>query len=111
MDLDAAVEAVGITPTVDMAIRSVRKGGHVSLVGNLAPKVEIPLQAVVTRELSVNGSCASQNDYERALAHLGDGTVRVDPIITAQVPLEEAAAMFDRLYRRKPGLMKVMVCP
>jgi L-iditol 2-dehydrogenase len=111
MELDAAVEAVGITPTVDMAIRSVRKGGHVSLVGNLAPQVEIPLQVVVTRELSVNGSCASQNDYERALTHLNDGTVRVDATISAQVPLEEAAAMFDRLYRREPGLMKVMVCP
>ena len=65
MELDAAIEAVGLSQTVDMAIRSVRKGGKVSLIGNFSPKAEIPLQVVVTRELTLYGSCSSQGDYER----------------------------------------------
>jgi L-iditol 2-dehydrogenase len=111
MELDAAVEAVGITETVEMAIRSVRKGGNVSLVGNFSPQVQIPLQAVVTRELSVYGSCASQGDYEESLAMIADGRVRVDSMLSAQIPLERAAEYFDRLYRHEEGLMKVVVCP
>src|SRR6185312_11526624 len=46
---DAAFEVVGLSPTVKTAIDSVRKGGSVTLVGNLKPQVELPLQAVVTR--------------------------------------------------------------
>ncbi len=34
---DVAVEAVGLTQTVETAIRSVRKGGAVTLVGNVSP--------------------------------------------------------------------------
>ena len=111
MDLDAAIEAVGITPTVAMAIRSVRKGGSVALVGNLAPNVEIPLQVAVTREISIYGCCASQGDYEESLALIASGAVRVDPMISARIGLEEAPAYFERLHRGEPGLMKVMVCP
>lgn len=111
MELDAAIEAVGITATVDMAIQSVRKGGSVVLVGNLAPKVEVPLQAIVTRELSVYGSCASQGDYPESLALIARGMVRVDAMISAKITLEEAPEYFARLHRGEPGLMKVIVCP
>jgi L-iditol 2-dehydrogenase len=111
MDLDVAIEAVGITPTVDMAIRSVRKGGKVSLVGNLSPTVEFPLQTVVTREITVFGSCASQGDYEESLELIASGRVNVDDMISKRIPLEQAAEYFQRLHDKEPGLMKVMVCP
>jgi L-iditol 2-dehydrogenase len=111
MELDVAIEAVGITPTVEMAIRSVRKGGSISLVGNLSPSVEIPLQAVVTRELSVYGCCASRGDYEESLELIASGQVQVDPLITGRCGLEDAPLYFERLRNHEPGLMKVMVCP
>src|SRR5262249_36276855 len=50
--VDPTFEAVGIAQTVAAAIACVRKGGIVTLVGNLAPDVPLPLQAVVTREIS-----------------------------------------------------------
>ncbi len=111
MELDAAIEAVGITPTVAMAIQSVRKGGAVALVGNLSPKVEIPLQVLVTREISVFGCCASQGDYDESLALIADGRVKVDGMISAKIGLEQTAEYFDRLHRQEAGLMKVLVCP
>ena len=57
--VDVAFEAVGSTPTVNIAINSVKKGGTVVLIGNVTPKVEIPLQAVVSRELRLQGTAAS----------------------------------------------------
>lgn len=111
IEVDVAIEAVGITETVGMAMKCVRKGGRVALVGNLSPRVEMPLQIVVTRELTVYGVCASQNDYPESLELIASGAVQVDPILSARIGLEEAAEYFTRLHNREPGLMKVVVCP
>ena len=108
---DIAVEVAGLTATVQMAIASLRKGGQLTLVGNLSPTVELPLQAVVTRELTLAGVCASQGDYPACLEMIARGTVNVDPLITATTSLEEAPSWFARLKAGEPGLMKVIVRP
>jgi L-iditol 2-dehydrogenase len=108
---DLSFEAVGVTPTVDLALQCLRKGGAAVLVGNVAPKVEFPLQAAVTRELSVYGSCASRGEYPKCLDLLAKGVLDATPLITATAPLAEGAEWFDRLYRKEPGLLKVILKP
>ena len=108
---DVAFEAVGITATVRTAIAAVRRGATVTLVGNLSPAVEIPLQAVVTRQLRLQGSCAIAGEYPAALSMIERGVVNVDAMRSAVAPLSEGAAWFDRLYRKEPGLMKVILKP
>ena len=108
---DHAFEAVGFTATVDLAVRCVRKGGAVTLVGNVTPKVELPLQIAVARELTIRGSCASSGEYGDCLDLLGRGEVQATPLISAVAPLVEGAAWFDRLYRKEPGLLKVILKP
>ncbi len=108
---DHAFEVVGITPAVKTAVHCVRKGATVTLVGNLSPEVELPLQAVVTREITLYGSCASAGEIPACLDMLARGKVNVDALISATAPLSEGAAWFDRLYNREPGLMKVILKP
>jgi len=108
---DAALEAVGATDQIRTAIASVRKGGTVTLIGNIAPMIELPLQAVVTRQIRLQGSCASSGEYPACIELLSSGAIRVDTMISARTPLEEAASWFDRLYRHEPNLMKVIVQP
>lgn len=108
---DAAFEAVGLSETVDLALRCVRKGGAAVLVGNVSPKTEFPLQTVVTRELTVYGSCASRGDYPACLGMMARGALNPAPLISATAPLADGPAWFDRLYRREPGLMKVVLTP
>lgn len=108
---DIVTEVVGATPTVKTAIACARKGGTVTLVGNLAPQVELPLQSVVTRELNVLGTCASNGEYPECIALMERGAIRVDPLITARVSLEEAVEWFARLHRGDPSAMKVLVQP
>jgi L-iditol 2-dehydrogenase len=108
---DIAVEVVGIKKSVLTAIESVRRGGTVTLVGNLAPAVEIPLQIVVTRQLRLLGSCASAGEYRECIRLMDSGAIKVDPLISAVAPLSEGAAWFDRLYAREAGLMKVILQP
>ena len=108
---DVAVEAVGVAASVKDAVAALRKGGSLTLIGNLAPSVDFPLQSVVTREISVRGSCASCGEYPTCLELIGRRAVDVDAMISATPPLAEGAAWFQRLYRGEPGLMKVVLLP
>lgn len=109
--VDLALEVVGMTASISSAIESVRKGGSVTLVGNLSPQVEVPLQSIVTREISLYGTCASSGEYPECLELMASGAVDVSPLISAAVPLEEGPQWFERLYDREPGLMKVVLKP
>ena len=108
---DVAIECVGATDPIRTAIASVRKGGAVTLVGNIAPTIDLPLQAVVTRQIRVQGSCASCGEYPASIDLMAKGAIRVDPLISAVAPLAEGPAWFGRLYRHEPGLMKVILQP
>ncbi len=108
---DVALEAVGRNETVNAAIESVGRGGTVVLIGNIAPQVTIPLQAVVSRQLRLQGSAASAGEYPQAIDAITSGTINVKPLITAVAPLGEGPRWFERLYAHEPNLMKVVLTP
>jgi L-iditol 2-dehydrogenase len=108
---DIALECVGATEPIKTAIASVRKGGAVTLVGNVAPSIELPLQSVVSRQIRLQGSCASNGEYPVCIEMMSRGAIQVDALISAVAPLEEGASWFDRLYRHEPNLMKVILRP
>lgn len=108
---DMAYEAVGLSATVDVALRCVRKGGSVTLVGNVAPKIDFPLQVAVTRELTLHGSCASRGEYPACLEMLARGALNAKPLLSAVAPLAEGAKWFERLYQKEAGLLKVILKP
>ena len=108
---DAAFEVVGLPPTVKTAIDCVRKGGSVTLVGNLKPQVDLPLQMVVTREISLIGACASAGEYPECLELIAGGQINVTGFISVTAPLDDGPRWFERLYAGEPGLMKVLLKP
>ncbi len=108
---EAAIECVGATIPVKLALDSVRKGGAVTLVGNVSPTIEFGLQSVVTRQIRVQGSCASSGEYPACISLISRGAIRVDQLISAVAPLEDGPSWFHRLYEREPGLLKVVLEP
>jgi L-iditol 2-dehydrogenase len=108
---DVALEAVGRGQTIQAAIHSVRKGGTVTLIGNIEPQVTIPLQVVVSRQLRLQGTAASSGEYPQAIELIRRGKIQVRPLITAVAPLEEGARWFERLYAHEPNLMKIVLTP
>jgi len=108
---DVAFEVVGLQETLQMALGGLRKGGSLILIGNLSRSVALPLQEVVTKELSLHGSCASAGEYPTCLDLLARGKVRVDELISAMVPLAEGASWFEKLRKPDSGLMKVILIP
>lgn len=108
---DAVFEVLGFTETVRMAVDCTAKGGCLTLVGNLRPWVELPLQSVVTREISLNGTCGSNLDYPDCLELIAGQKVDINAFISAVAPLSEGNSWFRRLYAGEPGLMKVILKP
>jgi threonine dehydrogenase-like Zn-dependent dehydrogenase len=104
-------DCVGTQASVEDAVGSVRRGGTVTLVGNLEPRLEIPYQYVVSRQIRLQGSCASSGEYPACLELMARGDVDLDTLISAVAPLSEGAHWFDRLYRAEPGLLKVILEP
>jgi L-iditol 2-dehydrogenase len=108
---DVAIEAVGIATTVQTAVACLRKGGQLTLVGLLASKVELPMQAIVTRELTINSSYISCGEYPACLDLIARGTIDVDPLMSAVAPLADGPAWFQRLRDGGEGLIKVILEP
>ena len=108
---DVSFEVVGHSDTLLNAVRCLRKGGGVVLVGNLSPMVELPLQEVVSRQIAMLGSCASSGEIPESIDLLARGAVDVEPIISLTAPLDDGPALFERLYGGDPALMKVIIQP
>ena len=108
---DVVFDAVGRSKTVSESIDSVRKGGTVTLIGNIAPEVTIPLQKVVSRQIRLQGSAASAGEYPAAIDLIASGRIQVRPLISAVAPLEEGPRWFERLHAQEPNLMKVVLAP
>jgi L-iditol 2-dehydrogenase len=109
--IDASFEVVGAAAPVDLAIRSVRKGGTVVLVGNLQPNVPFPLQEVVTRQITLRGSCSSAGEYPEAIARIEDGSILVEPLLSQVAPLSEGGEWFYKAVQPGNGLLKVVLKP
>jgi L-iditol 2-dehydrogenase len=108
---NVALEVVGAAAPLNTAIECTRRGGAITLVGNLSPKVEVPLQKIVNRELSLNGSCASNGEIPQCIDLLSRGAIQVQPLITATASLDEGPQWFAKLYDGHPGAMKVVLQP
>jgi L-iditol 2-dehydrogenase len=109
--VDLVLEAVGRDETIAAGIDCVRKGGTVTLVGNISPQIVLPLQKVVSRQIRLQGSCASAGEYPQAMELIANGKIKVAPLITAVAPLSDGPAWFNRLHAREPNLMKVVLDP
>jgi L-iditol 2-dehydrogenase len=109
--VDLVLEAVGREETIAASIAAVRKGGTVTLIGNITPEVKIHLQSVVSRQIRLQGSCASSGEYPQAMELMASGKIQVKPLITAVAPLRDGPRWFERLHAGEPNLMKVVLDP
>jgi (R,R)-butanediol dehydrogenase/meso-butanediol dehydrogenase/diacetyl reductase/L-iditol 2-dehydrogenase len=109
--VDRAFEVVGASEPIKTAVSITRKGGSVTLIGNVSPTVEIPLQSVVSREISLFGSCAISGEYPVVLDLMGRKKINVKSIISKTAPLAEGQIWFEKLYNREDNLLKVVLNP
>ncbi len=110
-DVDAVLEAVGIPPAFDLAFRIVKRGGHLTLIGNVTPQLTVNWQDLIMRELNIRGSFAIAGEYRAVLDLMAQGRIQAKPLISQTRPLSEGQAAFDILHRGDPGLFKIVLHP
>jgi (R,R)-butanediol dehydrogenase/meso-butanediol dehydrogenase/diacetyl reductase/L-iditol 2-dehydrogenase len=109
--VDRVFEAVGAGAPIQTAVSIVRKGGSVTLIGNISPAIELPLQTVVSRQISLFGSCAIAGEYPLVLDLMARKKIDVLSLISKKAPLSEGQIWFDKLYNREDNLLKVALIP
>jgi L-iditol 2-dehydrogenase len=108
---DVVFEAVGINATVAQSLAVARAGAQVTLIGNSAPLVELPMQDLVTRELTLRGSYGFCDEFEQAADALAARSIDVRPLIELVAPLEDGPDLFRQLGEGHMDAVKVMLAP
>ncbi len=108
---DCALEFVGRADTVTTAMKSLKRGGRVVIVGVGPERVTLPpLQAFVGSELSLAASLGFHRaDLEKIIGLVAAGEVDVSGSVSETVPLEEINEALKRLAERKGDAVRVVV--
>jgi len=108
---DIVIDCAGTASTARTAIALVRRGGTVMFFGVCPIGETIPLEpnAVYFRELTIVGSYVNPFTFQRAVALLQGGVVRVGPLAVRAYPLE---GVHDALASLRDGrALKNMIVP
>jgi len=107
---DVALDAVGMSETLDTALTSTKLGGTVCLVGMGNRMLQFDAFKVSTSERSIVGSFTySSTDFEAAAAWLATAPPSAEPLISRCVPMDEADQAFRGLAAGDGTAGKVLV--
>jgi len=111
MGVDLALEFIGLKQTIEEAVRCVRIGGKVVVVG-LGPEniVLPPPTAFVRTELSFLGSYGSTNlEIQNVVDLLASGKLDLSGSITERVSLEETKKGLEHLHQKIGNPIRIVV--
>lgn len=107
-----AVDAVGVVAAVKSAMKVVRDGGRIAVVGVYgAERYDIPMGVAWVRgiDLRFSGMANVQATWDEALAAVVDGELDPTRAITHRMPLEDAVEGYELFSSR--AAMKVVLEP
>jgi L-iditol 2-dehydrogenase len=109
---DVVIETAGTLGTVQQAMKMVKTGGVVVLVGMLAEDEGVlPVMDQITREYDVRSVFRYANCYPPALALLAAGKIDLAPLRTHEFPLAETEAAMKQVIERKAETIKALIKP
>lgn len=110
---DVAVEAVGVDDTIDLAVRAVRPGGRVSVVGvSQSRTMPFPMEYAQVKELDFAiGLCSVQAELPTLVALAERGRIRPEAVISHRLPLSDGAKAYELYASREDNVSKVVLNP
>jgi 2-desacetyl-2-hydroxyethyl bacteriochlorophyllide A dehydrogenase len=109
-DYDVVLLCAGGAPALDLALRTVRPGGSVVVLGlSGLPAVPVDMDSVVVRDLTVHGVLGSPHVWPDAIELVRSGRVRTEPLVSGVYALGSTADALERLS--EPGSLKVLIEP
>jgi 2-desacetyl-2-hydroxyethyl bacteriochlorophyllide A dehydrogenase len=110
---DIVIDATGAIPVMNRSIDYVRMGGTVLLFG-VPPSgrnLEIEGFKVFRKGLTVLSSFTSVRNSFQAVDLLQSGQIRVEPLISHRLPLQDMPHALELIESRDPAVKKVIVHP
>jgi (R,R)-butanediol dehydrogenase/meso-butanediol dehydrogenase/diacetyl reductase len=109
---DVVIECAGVPSLLQTAVDLTRQGGTVMLLSYIAQPASIEAAKWMAKEVTVIGAVAfTHDDLRRAMALIADGRVRVMPLHTRTVCLDELPATLRDLATGAMEDVKVLVDP
>lgn len=117
---DVVIEAVGLSQTIELAVKMAGPGGHVSFIGIPTKTVELSnagFQYFLRQEISLHGSWNSfgapfpGEQWTVALAKLGSGDLKWKFMVSHDLDLAELPGMFGKFKDRSIFFSKVIFRP
>ncbi|MBY9012963.1 MAG: zinc-binding dehydrogenase, partial [Candidatus Lokiarchaeota archaeon] len=104
-------DCVGMSITFSTALNLIKKGGHITLIGMHASTLEINnILLMTTNNISVRGVYGYNHDiFKTAINLFAQKKIRVDPLITNRIRLEQVPEMFKLLGNPPHEELKVIV--
>ena len=95
VEADVVIESSGNHHGLASAIRGATRGGTVVMVGLLPTGPQpVLISLAITRELHLMGSFRFNDEIDDVIAALADGSLRIDPVITHEFPVDQAFEAF-----------------
>jgi L-iditol 2-dehydrogenase len=106
------VESAGSLSALRQSVGLAAPGATVLSFGSITERTGgFPYYDLYYKELQIQSSRAARpRDYARAIALVGDGVVRLAPLVTAVYPLQDVATALDECGAGR-GHLKIMIDP
>lgn len=104
---DVLFECTGAVPALTSAIAALRPGGIIMQLG-LGGDMNLPVQAITAKELQLRGSFRFHEEFHIGVEMMRKGFLKVAPLITDSVALDEAEDGF-RIASDRQRAMKVQI--
>jgi threonine dehydrogenase-like Zn-dependent dehydrogenase len=107
---DAVIDCAGAKAGFADALKVTRPGGTIVLAAMYGQKVEVTPDRIVEKELRLCGSFAYANEFGDVVAHLAEGKLDAEVLISHEMPLARGPEAFEVQLDRETSL-KVLVSP
>ena len=108
---DHVFDCVGLSSTFTTSLQLIKKGGNITLIGIHESTLEINnIMLMTTNNISVRGVYGYNQDiFKTAINLYAQKKIKVDPLITSKIRLEQVPEMFKVLGNPPHEELKVIV--
>lgn len=107
--MDVVIDAVGAQNVLDDAVKCVKRGGNIVVLGLAPPEVGVSALAILKKELNVFGSRMSYGQFESVIDLISQGRIDTGTAITQRFMFHEIHKAFELALHPNSGVMKIIV--
>lgn len=101
---DVVLECSGSEPGIQSGLELIKKRGYYCQIGLTGKPITFDIEQICYKEIHFSGSMASTYlNWEKGIKLVRQGLVRLSPLLTHRVKLEEWEKAFQ-MFRRKEGI-------